>query len=115
MLISPLYRLPAAKVVDLAYHMHPHTTTGHNAWHASHLYQKWSGTCNTHTHTRPGAHGAVGAALAAPTFGPKMGVSNMWACLMSIVHLFFNHCNYRSSTNNYLNVLVSHYYNYINS
>ena len=68
-----------------------------------------SGAC------RPGAHGAVGAALAAPTFGPKMGVSNMWACLMSIVHLFFNHCNYRSSTDNYLNVLVSHYYNYINS
>ena len=32
--------------------------------------------------TTPGAHGAVGAALAAPTFGPKMGVSNMWACLM---------------------------------
>ena len=24
---------------------------------------------------RPGAHGAVGAALAAPTLGPKMGVS----------------------------------------
>ena len=34
------------------------------------------------TGVRPGAHGAVGAALAAPTFGPKMGVSNMWACLM---------------------------------
>ena len=26
--------------------------------------------------SRPGAHGAVGTALAAPTFGPKMGVSN---------------------------------------
>ena len=37
----------------------------------------------THIH-RPGAHGAVGAAKkAAPTFGPKMGVSNIWACLMS--------------------------------
>ena len=38
------------------------------------------------TGVRPGAHGAVGAALAAPTFGPKMGVSD------AIVHLFFNHC-----------------------
>ena len=25
---------------------------------------------------RPGAHGAVGTALAAPTFAPQMGVSN---------------------------------------
>ena len=38
---------------------------------------------------RPGAHGAVGAALATPTFGSKMGMSDV------IVHLFIvvlNHC-----------------------
>ena len=40
---------------------------------------------------RPGAHGAVGAALATPTFSPKMGVSNMWVYLMSFI-VVFNHC-----------------------
>ena len=49
--------------------------------------------------TRPGAHGAVGAALAAPTFCPKMGVSTVGVS-DDIVHLFFYDFplhNYRSS------------------
>ena len=40
---------------------------------------------------RPGAHGAVGAALAAPTFGPKMGVCN-YLGVSDIVLICINVC-----------------------